>query len=207
MKRLLLAGLLLSSTLFGAQITQDTSLTVSTYNDTEFFGQSFTATGDEDMTSIDFAFDTNTTNGVNVRVYLGETVCNSSVVPTPGALQTTLGLSTVDTNPRSGYIPDLSSYYTTLTLSSPVTMINTQLYTVCVENVSGGTIALAAHTRNPYRTGRQYSKTSFNSLKDFGFRINVPSTAPTSVPIGPLGLLALLAGILGSGFMSLRAKS
>ena len=39
------------------------------------------------------------------------------------------------------------------------------------------------------------------------YNFTVASGAPTSVPIGPLGLLALLAGVLGTGFASLRRKS
>jgi len=195
MKKVFLSLLVMYGMVYGAQITQDhVDALDNSYLDTgNYKGQSFTATASEYLQSISVASDDAAT--VTLRIYNGETVCQtgglvgaSAASATPGAISETTGLSVPDTNPTGN---DASSFYSTLTPNTPVMLTNGAQYTFCLE-VTSGTLPLAFSTSDTYSDGvLMQNGVTFPSI-DTAFRINVQQAA-VSVPLfGPLGSMLLM---------------
>lgn len=207
MKKLILF-FTLAGALFSAQISQNVSNVNLAYNAGEIFGQSFTATGNENLVSIDIAWNTATVGGVDLRIYNGQTSCGVGA-PTGGAINTTLALNTTDTNPNGAGEPDLSALYTTMTLSTPLAMTNGNQYTFCFQNVSAGIIDIANNNADPYAGGQAYSINAFFPAEDLGFRVNVSSSGGTTTAHAPLSknaLILLFLGFLTIGMYGLRSQ-
>ena len=209
MKRLLVATFLLVSTLFGAQITQDNS--DGNTGDFKFIGQSFTATGNDTITSIQIASTSATT--VTLRFYNGQTNCETvpgNSVVTGGSINTTVGLNLPDTNPAVAPGEDMftNAKFTTLTLGTPLSITNTQQYTFCVERANATTLEVAFDNTAPlYAGGQTYNTTGFIPLADIAFRINIATSVATTVnaPISPLAYIVLALGVLFIGVRQSRS--
>jgi len=176
----------------------------------QIWGQSFTATGTEDLTSIEMASDESGT--ITLRIYNGETACETTPgngVPTASAISTTAGLAFPDTNPVNG--ADVSAFFSTLTPSAPVAMTNGQQYTFCFEVTTGSLLIPYDNDSDTYAGGKLYRGLltfGFNAIANFAFRINVAPTGAgggsVNAPFAPLAL-GLLFGSLGLvGFFGRR---
>jgi|GEM_PF-2489782 len=183
----------LVSTLFvghlnAANISQTSSNAI---HGNRFIGQSFTATGTEDIQSI--KVQSSDTGSRTLRIYDSDVLCSSD-----------------GTNPTGGAVYSqsvtLASGWVTLTLTTPQAITNGNQYTFCFDQ-QGTT--LWVDTTNPYASG---VAKGIRTGRDLAFEIiTTPSGGGAgggskAVPVGLFGLLALLAGILGSAFVGLRRK-